>query len=172
MPIDTKSFQKYQIGLSDKKIVSIEFNGREVESFEQPATKSKLPKLYLVRFEGKVIYIGITSQSMRNRLRYGLQAKGAGGYHGYKWKHLRQVELFIWCFPKEEIERIEALEAELVYLFRKNTGKWPAYQNEIHFRNASADEINAAEAIFSAVIKPTIKGTFQKGTGKLSVPKK
>ncbi|WP_420459091.1 hypothetical protein [Neolewinella sp.] len=29
----------------------------------------------------------------------------------------------------------ESIEAELVYLVRKQTGHWPAGQNEIHFNN-------------------------------------
>lgn len=30
----------------------------------------------------------------------------------------------------------EAVEAEVVYLVRKETGNWPLGQNEIHFNNA------------------------------------
>lgn len=151
MGIETDLQQKYRIGLRNREIVFIETKGHKIKNFEQPATKNKLPKLYVVKSGDKVIYIGIASQNIRSRLRYGFQAKGRGGYHGYKWKDLSEVDILIWYFPREKMDCIEALEAELVYLFRKNTGEWPGYQTEIHFRNATDDEIKAAEEIFSAI---------------------
>ena len=36
------------------------------------ACKRKIPKLYVVIIEGKVVYVGVTRQSMSNRLRYGI----------------------------------------------------------------------------------------------------
>jgi hypothetical protein len=36
------------------------------------------------------------------------------------------------------MEQLEAVEAELVYFIREKTGKWPKYQMEIHFHEASA----------------------------------
>jgi hypothetical protein len=30
---------------------------------------------------------------------------------------------------------VEGIEAELVYLVRSKTGRWPLFQNEIHFNN-------------------------------------
>lgn len=41
----------------------------------------KLPKLYVVSFHKKLIYVGITRQPMRTRLRGGFTADGANGYH-------------------------------------------------------------------------------------------
>jgi predicted GIY-YIG superfamily endonuclease len=133
----------------DRKIVSIVMNGQKVRSFKHPVTKNKLPKLYVVKSESKVIYVGVTSQSIRNRLIYGLNPQGKSGYHGYKWKDdLSVVDILIWYFPQERLDRIEAIEAELVYLLRQHTGKWPKYQMEIHFHDASKDEIKIAESIF------------------------
>jgi len=146
--MQVKNYQRYRIMLENRRIASIEIGGRKVRGFTQPATKNKLPKLYVVKSGSEVIYVGITSQSIRNRLRYGLEAQGKSGYHGYKWKDLSEVDSLIWCFPKESRDRVEAVEAELVYLFRQHTGKWPKYQMEIHFHDASEDEIKAAEAIF------------------------
>ena len=39
---------------------------------------SKLPKLYVVSSDGLPVYVGVTKQSMRNRLRYGWKAAGKG----------------------------------------------------------------------------------------------
>ncbi|MBT9137995.1 MAG: hypothetical protein DDT31_00539 [Syntrophomonadaceae bacterium] len=134
--------------LKNRKIASIEMSGHKVKSFTPPDTKNKLPKLYVVKSGSEVIYVGVTSQSIQSRLRYGLKAQGKGGYHGYKWKDLSEVDILIWHFPNESRDYVEAVEAELVYLFRKCTGKWPKHQMEIHFHNTSEDEIKAVKAIF------------------------
>ena len=147
--MQVKNCQRYRITLKNRKIASIEMSGHKVRSFTQPDTENKLPKIYVVKSGSKVIYVGVTSQSIRNRLRHGLEAQGKSGYHGYKWKNLNEVDILIWCFPEEEsLDRIEAIEAELVYLLRQHTRKWPEYQTEIHFHNTSEDEINVAKAIF------------------------
>ena len=145
--MDVKDYQKYRIMFKDRKIASIEMNGHKVKSFTQPVTKNKLPKLYVVKYESKVIYVGVTSQSIRNRLRYGLEADGKHGYHGYKWKHLSEVDILIWCLP-QGLDCIEAIEAELVYLIRQRIGKWPKYQMEIHFHETSDGETQTAKEIF------------------------
>jgi len=147
--MEGKNYQRYRIMLKNREIASIEMRGHKVKSFTQPDTKNKLPKLYVVKSGSEVIYVGLTSQSIKTRLRDGLQAQGEKGYYGYKWKDLSEVDILIWCFPQESMERIEAVEAELVYFLRQHTGKWPKYQMEIHFHhNISKDEIKVAEAIF------------------------
>jgi hypothetical protein len=148
--MEVKNYQRYRIILKDKKIESIEMNGKKVKGFLQPVTKKKIPKLYVVKSKSEVIYVGVTSQSIRNRLRYGLTAQGEGGYYGYLWKDLSEFEILIWSFPEEKsLDRIEAVEAELVFLFRQHKGKWPKYlRMEIHFHDASEDERKTAEAIF------------------------
>ena len=55
---------------------------KRTDKFSGMAT-SKFPKLYIVSIDNKPIYVGITKQSIRSRLRYGWSAKGEGGYHGY-----------------------------------------------------------------------------------------
>ena len=40
-------------------------------------------KLYVFSFEGAPIYVGVTKQPMRARLRLGWNARGESGYHGY-----------------------------------------------------------------------------------------
>ena len=97
------------------------------------------------------MYIGTTSQGIRNRFRYGLKAQGKGGYHGYKFKDLDKVNLFIFCFNKCNVGRVEAIEAEIVYLVRNKTGDWPKYQTEIHFRKATEGEKRMARLIYETV---------------------
>lgn len=103
---------------------------------------SKYPKLYVVSVHGKPIYVGITKQSMRSRLRMGWAAQGEGGYYGYAWrrKH-RAAKIDIWChqnpLSKKPLLDIETIEAEVVYLIR-SAGQWPPYQTEIHFHKSKA----------------------------------
>src|SRR6266481_5091673 len=71
--------------------------GRGTPKFSGLAT-SKRPKLYIVSVDGNPIYVGITRQSMRNRIRLGFSATGETGYHGYAWRHnYTQAILDIWC---------------------------------------------------------------------------
>ena len=111
---------------------------------------SGIRELHVVKNGGEIYYVGITSQSISSRLRYGLKADGKHGYHGYKWKDkITQAELLIWSFPGSTQEHVEAIEAELVYFIREKTGKWPKYQMEIHFHVASESERQVAESILS-----------------------
>ena len=117
------------------------------------ACKSKIPKLYVVAVQGRVVYVGVTRQAMDSRLRYGFAAKGRGGYYGYAWrnKHTR-VTLYVWTARKETHSSIlETIEAEVVYLVRRETGTWPDCQTEIHFHPASNEHKNAAVAVLKAI---------------------
>jgi hypothetical protein len=94
-----------------------------------------LAKLYLLRDSEFYQYVGTTFQSIKKRLNQGLKANGKNGYHGYKWKTKTQIELFVWTFEGLERYQIENVEAELIYLIRREYGKWVFAQNEIHFNN-------------------------------------
>ncbi|MFN2308664.1 MAG: hypothetical protein ABR553_02855 [Gammaproteobacteria bacterium] len=48
---------------------------------------SRMPKLYIVSVDNKPIYVGVTEQPIRNRLRLGWSASGKNGYYGYAWRH-------------------------------------------------------------------------------------
>lgn len=100
---------------------------------------SKKPKLYIVSVNEIPIYVGITKQSMRNRLRLGWNANGENGYHGYAWRRglFNEVNLDIWCHEDapegNSTLDIETIEAEVVFLIRRDTQQWPLHQTEIHF---------------------------------------
>jgi hypothetical protein len=89
---------------------------------------SNLPKLYIASIDNKPIYVGITKQRIRNRLRFGWKAKGDAGYYGYAWRHGHTTAVLdVWCHinAMERNERdIETVEAEVVYLIRA-AGQWP-----------------------------------------------
>lgn len=146
--MEANSYNKYRIQIADSKFKCIEANGERGKGFVYPDISGKLPKLYVVK-QGKVIYyVGITSQDIRKRLRYGFSAQGKHGYHGYKWKDLDTAELLVWSFPGKTTD-VEAIEAELVYLIRERTGKWPKYQMEIHFHETFAIVRRVARSIAS-----------------------
>lgn len=97
---------------------------------------SVMPKLYIASIDGKPVYVGLTKQSIRNRLRLGWRASGQSGYHGYAWRHGNgKATLSVWCHM-DAVDRnerdIEIVEAEVVFLIR-SAGQWPAFQTEIHF---------------------------------------
>ena len=139
---------KYKIRIADGKSRCIEANGERGKGFVPPDVEDNLPKLYVVKRANEIYYVGITTQDIRKRLRQGFSAKGEHGYHGYKWKDQDEVELLIWCFRDTTTrDYVEAVEAELVYLIREKTGKWPKYQMEIHFHRTSGDQLEDARSI-------------------------
>jgi len=148
--VNTANFNRYQIKLSKSDYQCLAVNGEKISHFIAPDTKAGIKKLYVVKNGGEIYYVGITSQSISSRLRYGLKADGEHGYHGYKWKDkITQAELLIWSFPDATQEHVEAIEAELVYFIREKTSKWPKYQMEIHFHGASEKQRQIAESILS-----------------------
>lgn len=109
---------------------------------------SGLPKLYVASVDDKPIYVGITKQPIRDRLRLGWTAKGESGYYGYAWRHkFTTAHLDLWCHINPASDNdcldIETVEAELVYLIRKS-GQWPMFQTEIHFHPST--EVHRAVA--------------------------
>ncbi len=106
-----------------------------VSHFSGPSAKNGNEKLYIVRRDKKVIYVGVTKQPISARLRGGLRASGKNGYYGYKWRGLSEVDLFIWTSDSMSREELETIEGDLVYYIKNKTGRWPEYQNEIHFHN-------------------------------------
>ncbi len=95
------------------------------------------PKLYVFSTNREPVYVGVTKQPLRTRLRLGWTASGESGYHGYAFRRsLRAVDLDVWYFePRasaDPIVDIETIEAEVVFLLRSK-GQWPRFQTEIHF---------------------------------------
>ena len=94
-------------------------------------------KLYVFSFEGAPIYVGVTKQPMRARLRLGWNARGESGYHGYAFRRtLKNADLDVWYFEGrhnvDPLLDVETIEAEIVFLIR-SLGQWPRFQTEIHF---------------------------------------
>jgi hypothetical protein len=105
-------------------------------SFTKPMTE-RGHKLYMVGFTNRtVIYVGEATSGMATKLNRGLNAKGQHGYHGYKWRSLRcPLRIAVWAFDAStKRSEVEAIEAEVTFLVRLQSGEWPSHQNEIHFQ--------------------------------------
>jgi hypothetical protein len=152
----------------DRYKLSFDSNGFAVScskgttTFSGRAT-SKLPKLYIVAVEDRPIYVGVTKQSMRNRLRFGWKATGKGGYYGYSWRRkFSEASLDVWCHEDAPVEKplldIETVEAEVVFLIRC-AGQWPPGQTEIHFHpsNQVHRDIAAVVVRTYGISNPTAK---------------
>ena len=153
----------YTIRIKDGKVTPAPPNSKPVRTFTAPVTQKKLPKLYIIKKNNEILYVGATVQSISTRLRYGLKAAGEQGYYGYQWKNrTEELQLLIWCFEnliyedekeyKENIKKIEAIEAEVVFLYRQKRGKWPEAQTEIHFHN-DEESRKIAEEIYNRAVK-------------------
>jgi hypothetical protein len=144
----------FQLSLNNFQIESWkDFNsGKLIPKLFKPLTSSDY-KIYIITIGRKILYVGATKSSIKSRLNFGLRASGKKGYHGYKWKNEKSITIFIWNFSTLEKKQIENIEAELAFIIRTKTGKWPELQNEIHFNN-SYEEIGkkVAEKIYDEII--------------------
>lgn len=124
-------------------------------NFEKPVTINGLLKLYVVTKNKKIVYIGITKQSIKNRLRYGENPPIKSGYHGYKWlNHKGGYDLYVYIFERiKEMVEIETIEAELVYKVRKEYDQWPEFQTEIHFHKSDQKHRKIANEVFKQITK-------------------
>jgi hypothetical protein len=120
--------------ISGSRIKVISRDNNPCKNFKKPETESK-PKIYIIKADNSLIYIGKTNQPIASRLRQGLSPKKFTGYHGYKWKTNKKIKIV--CITLEIYDNIEleSIEAELVYNYRNRTGSWPLSQTEIHFHN-------------------------------------
>ena len=147
----------YDISVSGEDSYKVHGATNGATNFVAPVTK-RGPKLYVFSESGKLIYIGQTVQGISARMRLGFKADGAGGYWGYSWrKTLRKATLHIWCLEvateEEELEALECIESEVVFLYRSAHNQWPKYQTEIHFHESTDEHRKHASAIFETFKK-------------------
>ena len=126
--------------------------------FTQPASTRGIAKLYTLADGQSLIYVGIAQQPMSARLGYGLRANGKSGYWGYKWKGLEKtVQLSVWTGMLDgayaSLRELETIEAEVAFLCRQQSGQWPTHQHEIHFYPSSQWHRDAANKIYSHVVR-------------------
>ena len=88
--------QQYTLQLYDGGGYSLSADGLQCK-FAAPASTRGIAKLYTLTRNKTLVYVGIAEQPMSSRLNYGFKANGKGGYHGYKWKTLRDLlTLSVW----------------------------------------------------------------------------
>ena len=129
----------YTLKVSGNRYSVISPDGRS--HFIAPATTDR-PKLYVVSRNSSLAYVGVSKQPLSSRLGGGMRATGEHGYHGYAWrKSDSQLRLDVWYLDGATRDNVsmelETIEAEVVHLFRLQTGQWPSDQTEIHFHPSS-----------------------------------
>ena len=143
---------KYQLTITDRS-ASVRASDGTLH-FVAPATARGKPKLYVVSKAGFLLYVGVTNQPMSARLRGGLMADGTHGYHGYSWGRENDTMcLDIWYLDGEDTKPIdlETIEAEVVFLYRHDSGQWPQAQTEIHFHQSGTIHRECARQIVEAL---------------------
>jgi len=137
---------------SENSIKPVDKNNVPCRNFTKPETTT-LPKVYLIAStENEILYIGKTERYISNRLRDGLTSNVNSGYCGYKWKHEKSVKMDCITIPQCSPIDLETIEAEFVFNYRNITGKWPLFQNEIHFHNNKNLKL-LAEILFSKLLE-------------------
>ena len=119
----------------------------------------KTPKLYIISSGNKPLYVGETKQRVNDRLRGGFKASGEHGYYGYDWRrNLTQADVDVWVQDEGDTStklEIETVEAEVVFLIRKEFGQWPAHQTEIHFHPSDCNHRKEARKILDYYRSPS-----------------
>lgn len=140
--------QAYGLQLRAQSNYEVLLESSTQSGFSGPATLI-CPKLYVVMRKRDIHYVGVTNRPMAARINLGLKAKGKGGYHGYKWKGIRDpLKLLVWSFTNQNVRELETVEAEFAFLVRRTTGDWPLSQTEIHFYPATPAHLAAASAMY------------------------
>ena len=144
---------RYILHFDSTRILSVESEEGGTKFSGQVA--GNVPKLYVISEANKPIYVGVTKQPIRARLRFGFRSKGTHGYYGYAWRHhMDQAVLDVWVQEewvqdeeKEPLRDIETVEAEVIFLIRQEYGQWPEHQTEIHFHPSKAIHRKFAQQI-------------------------
>jgi hypothetical protein len=157
--------QNYTLELLEGATYRLHAEG-EVCTFSRPASVPGVAKLYAVSDAGVLYYVGIAQQAMSSRLNFGFKANGKGGYHGYKWKDLKQrLALSVWTATIDgspaSLRDLETVEAEVVFRCREQSGQWPAYQHEIHFYLSGTAHRAAAQRIYEQALSRRAQPTLQ-----------
>jgi len=96
--------QTYTLFISGNKenrvLCKKQLNGIDTD-FKSPVTKDKFPKIYILKQNNEIVYVGYTGQSMTSRLNYGFKVNGENGYYGYKWKVEDELELIVFVFERQ-----------------------------------------------------------------------
>ena len=136
----------YQLTFNETKILSVT-NPEGGNTMSGPAAQ-KTPKLYVISDDGVPVYVGITKQPLRSRLRGGFDENGPNGYHGYAWRReLERATIDVWLQDLGQPDEIETIEAEVVFLIRQQYDQWPKFQTEIHFHRSDAGHRSTARQI-------------------------
>jgi len=128
--------------------------------------QEKTGKVYIVRKpDNSIVYIGKTSQRLSQRFYRGLNTESDRWYDGYSWKECSEVAVHCLVVrdKRPEVTKLatserskhldrlaEALEADLVFHFRKRFGEWPSDQTEIHFANVKVVQ-QVSETLFDTI---------------------
>lgn len=173
MSIDEPVIEYYIIHKKFIKNDQISFSLIAKDLSKQKAILSENRLIYIVKIKNDWLYVGEAASNLKVRLQRGFNAyryykrnnKKYNGYGGYKW-----IELFDEKKYSQKIECLEliainfddsytnyrnyvqAIEGELVYFIRENTGSWPLCQNEIHFNNEYEFAKEIAKEIFSKIL--------------------
>ncbi|UAA38329.1 hypothetical protein KIH87_16825 [Paraneptunicella aestuarii] len=149
--------QEYNLLINNDDSYSLKRDGKDCQ-FSKPSTTKDLAKLYTVSEGQDLLYVGITTRSMSERLRSGFRASGKNGYHGYKWKKYQKVELKLNVWLVTSIDGylsrhgMEIIEAEVAYFCRLLSGQWPKYQHEIHFHQSTDIHRDLALTIYKRTV--------------------
>lgn len=159
-------FETYQLQIVDNEDTTC--NIRLLPTTGKALSKERR-KLYIISNGDEILYVGEANTSIKTRFQrscnsYNFYKRNndiaRNGYKGYKWfdkekNPIRNLTVLAVIFNETSDEKrafVEAVEGELVFLIRKKTGKWPLFQNEIHFSNCDG-ALEVAEGVLEKLLE-------------------
>ena len=98
--MENQSFEKfhYKIVLKGSKISKIsDISDNQFNHFDKKI-QTKIPKIYAIKHKNDIVYVGQCITKFSAKMNSGLSSNGTNGYHGYKWKYLENIEIFVFAF--------------------------------------------------------------------------
>lgn len=109
--------------------------------------ESEQPKIFVIKSGVKFSYVGYAYESMYPRLTKGLAASLAKAYMKDGEFETKELDLYVFEFiPFADLSKTEtrnyyqAIQSELIFLIKAQTGFWPILQKQISISNVNQEE--------------------------------
>lgn len=104
-------------------------------------------KIFVIRSENEIPYVGYASETMYPCITKGLAASMAKEYMKDGEFETKELDLYIFEFllfadfsKTETRQYYQSIQSELIYLIKAETGTWPILQKQINLWNENQEE--------------------------------
>lgn len=122
--------------------------------------ESEQPKIFVIKSEDDFSYVGYANESMYSRITKDLADTLSGFYLREGEFETKELGLYVFEFiPFADLSKTEtrkyyqAIQSELIFLIKAQTGLWPILQKQVSISNANREEVIVlASEMFEKII--------------------